>query len=348
MLTSPSWIPYLLFLLALLPRAAILGLNTPFWFDEDWTEETGLLPLGPMFRRVVEEDFHPLLGYLVLGSWARLLHALHIEAEAFYRLLPALLGAYASVVLYRLLTRFLPPGNAFLGSLAFALIPQGILQDTEFRQYALAKLALTLALEGALTNRPWAFALHSALAFHLHYLAGALALTLLPVQKKAFGKHLLLFLGLILPWVPVPLGQVQRLKEIAFWVGKPEDNLMGMVSLLIYNQEPALLFLGVLYLLSAFLGLLLSPLRVSLPLVLFLGAFLFAVGFQPLSPRYLFLLLPFLGYGASWLLRVEAVRSPNAVWAGMLLLAAVAAGWVWCFPWIQLTAWSMPWQSPRP
>ncbi|BDG18885.1 hypothetical protein TthSNM11_10880 [Thermus thermophilus] len=259
----------LLFLLALLPRSLLLHLEPPFWFDEDWTEETGLMPLPAMVLRLWSEDFHPLLGYLLLGLWARLMHAFSLEAEVFYRLLPALLGAYSTVVLFRALRTFLPPWRAFLVALVYALVPQGVLQDVEFRQYALAKLAVALALEASLTGRPWAWAGYGALAFHLHYLAGLVALAFLPGLKKPWGRHLLLYALPLLLWAPVLFHQASKLHSIARWVGTPDERLPETLAFLLFSEDPALRVLGVLFWGLALGGLMQSPLRPSLTVLAF-------------------------------------------------------------------------------
>ncbi|BDG23731.1 hypothetical protein TthSNM33_09250 [Thermus thermophilus] len=324
----------LLFLLALLPRSLLLHLEPPFWFDEDWTEETGLMPLPAMVLRLWSEDFHPLLGYLLLGLWARLMHAFSLEAEVFYRLLPALLGAYSTVVLFRALRTFLPPWRAFLVALVYALVPQGVLQDVEFRQYALAKLAVALALEASLTGRPWAWAGYGALAFHLHYLAGLVALAFLPGLKKPWGRHLLLYALPLLLWAPVLFHQASKLHSIARWVGTPDERLPETLAFLLFSEDPALRVLGVLFWGLALGGLMQSPLRPSLTVLALGVGVLYTLGFSPLTPRYAYLLLPLLGYGLAWAFRTRVYALPLL----MLLL-----GWLWCWPWVEVSAWATFW-----
>ena len=340
---NPGTLAYLLFLLALLPRAHLLALGTPFWFDEDWTEETGLLPLGAMLARVAREDFHPLGGYLLLGLWARPMHALGLEAEVFYRLLPALLGSLSAVVLYRTLLMILPPGRALLVALVYALVPQGVLQDVEFRQYAPAKLAVALALEAALRGRPWAWAAYGALAFHLHYLGGLVAASSFLALRRPWGGHLLALALPVLAWSPVLLGQASGLSGIARWVGSPEERLPDLLSLLLFSQEPLLRVLGLVFWALALGGLLLSPLRGALGvLALGVGA-LYLLGFQPLTPRYAYLLLPLLGLGLGWLHRHPLWGVAPLVPLGILLL-----GWASLWPWVVVSAWATFWPPLAP
>lgn len=328
----------LVLLLTLLPRIALLKLGVPFWFDEDWTEETGLMPLTAMWDRVRTEDFHPMLGYLLLGAWARLMHILGLEAEVFYPILPVLLGAYSAVVLFRILSAFLPPHQAFLGALVYALVPQGVVQDTEFRMYAPAKLAVALALEAVQRGRALAWAAYGALAFHLHYLAGLVALSLFPVLRRPWGSHLLLFALPLLLWLPVVLHQASRLSGIARWVGTPEEQAPAFLSFLLFNREPVLLGLGLLFWAPALLGLLLSPWRASLGVMALGVALLFLLGFQPLTPRYAYLLLPLLAFGFGWFLKRRA-SGPSS----FLLPLALLLGWLWCWPWLEVTAWGTYW-----
>ncbi len=300
-------------------------MGPPFWFDEDWTEETGLMPLPAMVLRLWNEDFHPILGYLLLGLWARAMHALSLEAEVFYRLLPALLGAYSALVIFRVAGVFLPPWRAFLVALVYALVPQGVLQDVEFRQYAPAKLAVALALEASLAGRPWAWAAYGALAFHLHYLAGLVTLAFLPGLERQWVRPLLLYALLLLPWTPVVVHQASKLDGIAHWVGTPEERLPETVSFLLFSKDPALWILGALFWSLALGGLLRSPLRLSLA-VLALGVGLFlALGFTPLTPRYAYLLLPLLGYGLAWGSRARVYVLPWWPWSWVG--SGVGRGW---------------------
>lgn len=332
-------IALLLFLLALLPRLFILRLSPPFWFDEDWTEETGLMSLPDMFLRLWNEDFHPLLGYLLLGAWARLMHGFSLEAEVFYRLFPAILGTYSAVVLFRILCTFLPPWRSFLVALVYAVVPQGVIQDVEFRQYALAKLVIALALEACLAGRSWAWAGYGVLAFHLQYLAGLVALAFLPGLKKPLGKHLLLYTVPILLWAPVTVHQALRLESIAHWVGTFDERFPDTLAFLLFAKDPSLWTLGIFFWSLALAGLVRSPLRWAL-LILVLGvATLYALGFSPLTPRYAYLLLPLLGYGLGWPFRNRSYAIPLLV----LLL-----GWLWCWPWLEVSAWAISWPSLAP
>lgn len=75
--------------------------------------------------------------------------------------------------------------------------------DVGFRMYAPAKLAITLALEAFLRDRPRGWLGYRILAFHPHYLAGLIVLSSLLSLK---GKNRFPFLSLLLPiflWSPV-------------------------------------------------------------------------------------------------------------------------------------------------
>ncbi|MEN2983376.1 MAG: hypothetical protein ABDH20_13105 [Thermus sp.] len=325
-----------LFLLALLPRAGLLGANPPFWFDEDWTLEVGLLSLSDLLRRTALEDLHPPLSYLVLGLWARGLGALGVEAETPLRLLPTLLGSLVPPLLYLALrARGLPHGWAFLGGSVYALVPQGVLQDTEFRMYPLASLLVALALLGAVRGTPLVWGLAAAGALWTHYLAGAVALSL----GTSFGWRVLLPLLSLLPWAPALVEQAGRVDEVASWNEPPVRRLPEVGGLLWGVDEPVLVAVGTAFWGLALLGLLWSrPFPWGFPVALGLLALL---GFQPVSPRYLPTLLPVLAYGATlgaWKLR--------GVGAGLLLLMGLS--WWALYPWTLLARWGTAWPGLLP
>lgn len=327
----------LLFLLGLGARAALLLADPPFWFDEDWTLEVGTLPLGEMLARLAGEDFHPPLSYLVLGGWARLWGALGVERELPLRLLPALLGSLAGPVLFLALrARGVPPLFAFLGGSLWAFLPQALLQDTEFRMYPLAALLVALSLLGSVRGAFPLWAFGTGLALYTHYLAGAAALSL----GFPFGpKRALLPLLPFLPWVPILLGQAGRVKEVARWNLEASARLKEVLGLLWEVPDPLFLPLGGLFWGLALLGLLRER-QALLPFVLAVGL-LFALGFQPVSPRYLPVLLPVLAYGAG----VAAWRGGLA---GAALLLALPLAWWALLPWTLLMrhVTSMIWLYP--
>lgn len=322
----------LLFLLALLPRLSLLLADPPFWFDEGWTLEVGALPLGEMLPRLAGEDFHPPLSYLVLGGWARLWGALGVERELPLRLLPALLGSLVGPVLFlSLRARGVPPFFAFLGGSLWTFLPQALLQDTEFRMYPLAALLVALSLLGAVRGAFPLWASGTALALYTHYLAGAAALSLgLPFGPKRVLLPLLPFL----PWVPAILGQAGRVDEVARWNLEASARLKEVLALLWQVPDPLFIPLGGLFWGLALWGLLRER-QALLPFALAVGL-LFALGFQPVSPRYLPVLLPVLAYGAG----MAAWRGGLA--GGALLLALLLA-WASLLPWTALARLATSW-----
>lgn len=325
----------LLLLVALIPRALLLSRGDPFWFDEDWTEEVGLLPLPQILERLAASDFHPPLGYLLLGAWARLMHGLGIEAEVFYRLPLVLAGMGASYGLYRLLlAKGAGPWRAFLGGSALALMPEQVLQDTEFRMYALASLLQVGALAGALTGRRGFWALFAAFGLYTHYLGGALALSLGGLM--GWGRHLLWPLLAFLPWAPVALHQALRVESIARYNGSPASRIQEIASLL-YGHEDLLLVPGLLFWGLALFGLLREREgRILLGGTFLALALLGLLGFQPASPRYLPLLSPFLAYGAA--------RAARGL-VGTTLLLAVLLLWLALWPWMEWARLSLAWPA---
>jgi len=326
----------LLFLLALLPRGLLLQENPPFWFDEDWTLEVGTLPPGQLLQALRTEDFHPPLGYLVLGAWASFLGLFGVEGEVPLRLLPVLLGsAVAPLLFFSLRAQGLPTPLALLGGSLWAFLPQALLQDTEFRMYPLAALLVAAALLGAKRRSFPLWAGATALALWTHYLAGAVALSLgLP-----FGRRALLPPLAFLPWVPALLEQVGRVHQVAYWNGEPASRLKEVLALFWEVPDPLFLPLGALFWGLALLGLLLER-QALLPFVLAVGL-LFALGFQPISPRYLPVLLPVLVYGAgvaAWRLRLP----------GAVLLLALNLSWWALLPWTALMRLATSWPGLLP
>ncbi|MCX7849668.1 hypothetical protein [Thermus sp.] len=320
-------------LLALLPRVHLLGLGKPFWPDEDWTLEAGFMSLGSLLWRTATEDFHPPLGYLILGLWGRFLALFGVENEVPLRLLPVLVGASVPLLLYRSLREGgVPLPYALFGSLAYALIPQGIVQDVEFRMYPLAAFWVALSLWGSLGGKPRMWAWGTLLALWTHYLAGVVAFSL----GLRFGnaKILLWPVAGFLPWVPFALLQMTKVNEVAHWNGTPGERLVEVGQLLGSVAEPVLLVLGLGYWTLGLLGLL--GRQNLLPVVLAVGL-LFLLGFQPVSPRYLPPLLPLLAYGA-------ALFASRLGPIGYLLLFWPLA-WAYLLPWAVVAYWKTYWPT---
>ncbi len=247
-----------------------------------------------------------------------------MEREIPLRLLPVLLGsAVAPLLFFSLRAQGLPASLALLGGSLWAFLPQALLQDTEFCMYPLAALLVAVALLGAKRRSFPLWAGATALAFWTHYLAGAVALSLgLP-----FGRRALLPPLASLPWVPALLEQVGRVHQVAYWNGEPASRLKEVLALFWEVPDPLFLYLGALFWGLALLGLL-QEARALLPLVLTLGL-LFAVGFQPISPRYLPVLLPVLVHGAG----VGASRLGRV---GGVFLWGLGFSWAALLPWAVL------------
>lgn len=325
-----------LLLLSLLPRSLLLAQGPPFWYDEDWTLEVSTQPPLEALKTLALRDFHPPLSYLVLGLWARFLGLFGVENEVPLRLLPTLLGSLVGPILFLALReRGLPLLPAFLGGALWAFLPEALLQDTEFRMYPLAALLVALSLLGASKGGFPLWASGTGLALYTHYLAGAAALSL----GLRFGKRALLPLPAFLPWLPVVCGQAVRVHEVARWNLEAPSRLKEVLGLLWEVPDPLFLPLGGLFWALALLGLLLER-QALLPFALAVGL-LFALGFQPVSPRYLPVLLPVLAYGAgvaAWRLRLP----------GVTLLLALTLAWGALLPWTALMRLTTSWPGLLP
>lgn len=259
-----------------------------------------------------------------------------MEGEVPLRLLPVLLGsAVAPLLFFSLRAQGLPTPLALLGGSLWAFLPQALLQDTEFRMYPLAALLVAAALLGAKRRSFPLWAGATALALWTHYLAGAVALSLgLP-----FGRRALLPPLAFLPWVPALLEQVGRVHQVAYWNEEPASRLKEVLALFWEVPDPLFLHLGALFWGLALLGLL-QEARALLPLALTLGL-LFAVGFQPVSPRYLPVLLPVLVQGAG--VGASKVRKMSP-----LLLMALGLSWAVLLPWTALARLATSWPGLLP
>lgn len=120
------------FLLGLLLRLSLVREGLPFWYDEIWTANFAAFPLSwdRVMGRLLGEDSHPSLAYLLYRLWAGLLGlrdpvvARSPEVEAGLRLFSALLGA----------------------GVLYALAPIALMREAEVHVYPAATFFTTLAL----------------------------------------------------------------------------------------------------------------------------------------------------------------------------------------------------------
>jgi len=290
------------FLLGLLLRLGLVGLELPFWYDEVWTANFAAFRLSPeaALSRLVGEDSHPPLSYALYRLWAE---ALGLEdplthrdpgVERGLRILSALLGAGTSGLTALLAGALGASWPAALGAgLLYALAPAALMREAEVHVYPPAAFLAALALLLWARGRYWGFALAAALAFHAHYLA--LPLLLLPALS--FGAKGLLPYLLFLPWGlhAVPL-QAAGLPDKSPFNGLPEKALPQMAAFS-HSPEPALVAVGAgLWLLGLLAALHPKGRLPGLTLLLFLGLWLLllpaATGFNAYSVRYVTLPLP--------------------------------------------------------
>ena len=210
------------------------------WHDESWTWYLVHDSLGDLFRRLVREDAHPPLYFVLLWPWAKL-----GDSEAMLRLPSALLGIASLPLAYRL-ARSLAGVREGLVAMAFlAVSPFHVRYSQEARSYALlfflCLLSLILLIElrrSPRDRRLWAaMAAVTAAVVYTEYLGlffilGEIALVVAwgrgdrPFAARCFKAAAAAFV-LFLPWAPAAWGHVTQVGD-GFWLPKPVPAVMGM------------------------------------------------------------------------------------------------------------------------
>ncbi|MDQ3821409.1 MAG: glycosyltransferase family 39 protein, partial [Acidobacteriota bacterium] len=194
---------------------------------------------------IVEEtsnDVHPPLYYFALHYWMKLFG----DSESGVRLLSALFGTLAIVVIYFLAALLYDNGTGLLASLLLALSPFNIAFSQEARMYTLftllALLSVYFFIKVLEEGRPTALAgyvIASALMLYTHVYSLfvivaenlfwlSLFFTSRETFKRTWRLWLLkktLLLLLFLPWLSILLRQVAHVQE-GFWILKPTAQVI--------------------------------------------------------------------------------------------------------------------------
>ncbi|HXX93941.1 MAG TPA: glycosyltransferase family 39 protein, partial [Planctomycetota bacterium] len=211
------------------------------WHDEAWTWYLVRDSFGDLFGRLIHQDAHPPLYFLLLHPWVKVAG----DSEILLRLPSALLGVASLPLLYRL-GRFLSgPREGLVAMALLAVAPFHVLYSQEARSYALLFYLCLLSLDllAAVHREPtcrarWiALAAVTAAIVYTEYLGvffilGELALAAAWSRgDRPFARRCLAAAGaalvLYLPWVPFAYGHVTQVGR-GFWLPKPVPAVLAM------------------------------------------------------------------------------------------------------------------------
>lgn len=247
--------------LALMVRLPSLG-ERSLWYDEAFAVLFAEQGLDAMLYGTLTpvqggaSDIHPLLYYLTLDVWMRLVG----QDVALIRLWGVLLGVASVGVLSGLLNMLLGRPVALWGGLLAALAPFHVHYSQEARMYGLLALLLMGATacyvqaERQTGRRRWltwvAFGVCAGLAMYTQQLAAfyLLALALLPVLQRRPATLKGVMLGasvavlIYAPWLVNIPAQFAKVRAY-YWVERPEISDLFQTQFLflsIYAELPAL------------------------------------------------------------------------------------------------------------
>lgn len=234
-----DWIALALVALAFGLRAWRLG-DKSLWLDEGISVAFSLDGPPRLFQLLIEQDIHPPLYYVVLHYWL----GLGGPTETSVRFPSLLIGTLLVACLYRFVREIYPGTagrlSALLATVLAAFSPFLIYYSQEARMYgalSLAGLAATIGLwraagaEGRAGLRAWAaYTPMLAAAPYLHHfgwMVVALHGAFVVLAARRLGRRVFYWLGALavvvlsyLPWAPVLIRQVVRLRESPdFWQG---------------------------------------------------------------------------------------------------------------------------------
>lgn len=184
------------------------------WGDEAFSLTVSRLPLGDMTSKLVQDFVHPPLHYYMLHGWFELFGFGAFQA----RLLSAVLGTLAVVMIYLLARYLFDRRTALLSALLLAVSQLGVMYSQEARPYAqllfLVLFSSYLFIIALWENRAlpwWGFVCSAVLMVYTHYLGILVVASLLLyaiLYRKRYtlpGSWLiggtLLALALYVPWM---------------------------------------------------------------------------------------------------------------------------------------------------
>jgi hypothetical protein len=212
----PNDFDLLLFGLALLARLAGIG-TAPLWYDESFTAAMVGLDWQAMIAATVY-DVHPPLFYLTEA----MITGGRINAYTL-RFGPAVCGALAAVLAYRIARLYVREGRARWAGLLAAFLPGLVLYGQDARMYPLLALLVLLAYYAALQRRwpVYAGAIGLALYTHNYGILYAAAIAIPLVIRQDTRRSVILWslipAVLYLPWLPVLVQQFTAVNS-TYWI----------------------------------------------------------------------------------------------------------------------------------
>lgn len=218
--------------ICILISQALLCLSTHIWVDEAYTINF-IAPSYSEMMKLLAEDVHPPLYYLIVKSIYSVAHLVYSPANDFFiqkavSLIPHIMFVLMGYILIR------RQWGMVAGS-TFALASVGMLPvihyGTEMRMYSWATLFVTCAYVGTfyITKRNllrywFLFLVFSTCAAYTHYFAAvavipAYAYLLFATYKKPLRWFIFSLLAVLLytPWLPILIRQVATVKE-CYWI----------------------------------------------------------------------------------------------------------------------------------
>lgn len=208
-------------------RLTFLGQES-YWYDEIWVVKQVRASLPDLLENLARSDVHPPLYPALLWGWTRLFG----EAEWVTRAMSALFGTTSVAGLYLLGRSLYDRSTALLAALLLALNPFAIDYSQESRAYSMllmfgvfASFALVHWSEAPRSwRRGTAYLTLAACLAYSHVFGtflliahGAAVLLFVPALRL---RMLLTGAAVALaftPWLPVVLGQVERVNQ-GFWI----------------------------------------------------------------------------------------------------------------------------------
>lgn len=238
-------------------RLVNLGSDS-IWLDEAYSIQFARLPVPQLLAETAASDVHPPLYYLLLHYWIKLFS----DREAGVRLLSALFGILAILMIYLFAALLFNRATALLSALLLALSLFHIEFAQEARMYTLLALLALCSLYFFLKLFAEArapsivgYVISTSLLMHTHVYGFFIIIaenlfffSLFLSRREAFKRLLVRWLlmqaalvVLFLPWLSIMLRQFERVQR-GFWIPRPTLNFLRLTWTL-YAGGPALLSL---------------------------------------------------------------------------------------------------------
>ncbi|MDX6693300.1 MAG: mannosyltransferase [Blastocatellia bacterium] len=242
----------LLLILALGAALRLVNLGSDsIWLDEAYSIQFAHLPLPQLLAETASSDVHPPLYYLLLHFWIKLFG----DSEAGARLLSALFGLLAIMMIYLVAALLFDRATGLLSALLLALSLFHIEFAQEARMYSLLALLSLCSLYFFLklfdetkerrALRLAGYVLTTSLLMHTHVYGFfiiiaenifffALYFSRADFKRALLARWLILqaaLVALFLPWLSVMLRQFERVQQ-GFWIPQPTLDFLRQTWML--------------------------------------------------------------------------------------------------------------------